>query len=206
MSKLKFGNWSVLYGPCQNNLNWLCVCDCGTQKEVNIQNLKRGLSVSCGCYRALITKSRSTKHNHQRRGQTTPTYHSWASMIQRCTNVKFPSYQFYGAKGITVDHSWREFQSFLFDMGERPMGTTLDRIDNTKGYFPGNCKWSTPKQQANNTKRNKLIEFNGEIRTLADWSDLTGLSRSTISQRLKTGWSVEDALNLKVRERTRWNS
>ena len=88
----------------------------------------------------------------QHRMYGTPTYRSWASMIQRCTNEKRHNYAYYGGRGITVCVRWRDFDAFLADMGERPDGTTLDRIDNEGNYEPGNCEWATPKQQSNNRR------------------------------------------------------
>ena len=85
----------------------------------------------------------------------TPTYYSWGGMIARCTNKKHNRYKYYGARGITVCDRWRLFENFLADMGVRPEGLTLDRIDNDKGYMPGNCRWATAIVQANNKQKHR---------------------------------------------------
>lgn len=140
---------------------WQCLCDCGKEKIISGPCLTRGDTKSCGC----LNKDIHTKHGYK----NTPTYNSWASMIGRCGNPKNPAYKNYGGRRITVCKRWLNkkngFINFLNDMGERPKGKTLDRTDNNKlreGYSLENCRWSTPKEQANNrriklTRRPSLI-------------------------------------------------
>lgn len=118
-------------------------------------------------------------------------------MIQRCEDEKHPSFKDYGAVGVQVCDRWRLFENFLEDIGERPSGTTLDRIDGEKGYSKDNCRWATPVEQAANTKQAVLLTFQGETWPIAEWARRTGIRRATIQFRLKQGWSVEKALTLK---------
>lgn len=124
----------------------------------------------------------------------TPTYSSWANMKTRCDSKTFYAYDEWGGRGISYDPRWKNFSAFLEDMGERPYGTTIDRVDNSRGYSKANCRWATPKEQSNNTRRNRYIEFNGVTRTLQQWQDEVKIGRRTISERLRRGWSVEKAL------------
>lgn len=139
------------------------------------------------------------KHGHSKRLNTTGTYRSWNAMLQRCVNKNHVKYSQYGARGIKVCERWSDFVNFLADMGERPKGKTIDRIDNSKGYEPNNCRWSTPKQQQNNRKCTKNITLFGETRTLTEWSLHLGIPSSTIIYRVKRGWSDEQIISLPPR-------
>lgn len=121
----------------------------------------------------------------------TPTYKSWGGMLYRCrTRGKY-----WKDKGITVCKRWEKFENFLSDMGERPQNTTLDRIDNNKGYSKKNCRWATHKQQQNNRSTARLFELKGERKTLTEWSKKLNIKRSTLAQRYYVyGWSVEKTL------------
>lgn len=132
---------------------WACLCDCGGRAEVTGSNLRRSRQVSCGCY----LSERRFRHGHA--GRRTPTYRSWASMIARCDATTGRYFDTYGARGITVCERWRQsFEAFLEDMGERPAGTSIDRVNNDGNYQPGDCRWATRRQQAHNTRRSKLTE------------------------------------------------
>jgi hypothetical protein len=118
----------------------------------------------------------------------------WKSMVQRCTNPRNPSYPSYGARGITVCDRWRSYAQFAADMGPRPEGASLDRIDGTKGYEPGNVRWATKKEQGLNRSTTRLVEFRGTSLSILDWARRTGIDDATIGRRLDRGWSVERAL------------
>ena len=146
---------------------WECLCECGNTKVVRGVNLLKGTQ-SCGC----ILKERLSNqgsHNHCRRGEESLTWRSWKSMLDR-TRPTHKSHAYYYDKGITVCPEWREFSNFLIDMGERVEGTTLDRIDNSKGYSLDNCRWATKAQQATNRECIKLYTYAGDTKTLTEWS------------------------------------
>lgn len=128
---------------------WFCECDCGGTVTVRYLSLVRGETKSCGCILSEYMRERKTIHGHY----NSRTYHSYHSMKARCLNKKHRQYKDYGGRGIKISKSWvNSFESFLKDMGERPKGKTIDRIDNNKGYNKNNCKWSTRKEQNNNKR------------------------------------------------------
>jgi predicted DNA-binding transcriptional regulator AlpA len=120
----------------------------------------------------------------------------WRNMKNRCLKSSDAAYDRYGGRGIKVCERWLKFENFLADMGERPPGMTLDRIDNNLGYCPENCRWASYKEQNNNRRDNRMITFKGETKNMAQWCTELGLSQKTISQRINgLGWSGERALS-----------
>lgn len=166
---------------------WRCVCDCGTEKLVRASVLTSGKAQSCGC----LHRERVTAH-----GMTnTKTFKTWLSMIGRCTNPKSPDFHRYGGRGVQVCDRWTEsFENFLSDMGERPEGKTLDRIDVNGNYEPKNCRWATLSEQNRNKTSTPKLTFNGKTKSLAEWSDEVGLTVKIISWRVKNGWDAQKAL------------
>lgn len=124
-------------------VRWICRCTCGSEVLVLAASLRRGTK-SCGC----LVRDLPTTHGMY----GTPTYLSWAAMIARCTRPRHKKWSHYGGRGITICDRWRDFPNFLADMGERPAGHTLDRIDVDGNYEPGNCRWATPTQQRSNRR------------------------------------------------------
>jgi len=123
------------------------------------------------------------------------TYNSWKSFRARCNRATVCNYSDYGGKGITYDPAWDKFEQFVADMGERPENTTLDRIDNSKGYFKENCRWANHKEQSSNRSCVKMITFDGVTLNALDWAKKLGLSRGAIWNRIyKFGWDIERAV------------
>lgn len=178
-------------------VQWVCQCDCGNQTTVATTSLGQGLTQSCGCLNDEKRKSSETKykkHGHKKER----IYETWHGMKQRCLNSNSDKYELYGGRGITICEEWKnDFQKFYdWAMANGYNDSlTIDRIDVDKGYCPENCRWTNAKIQQRNKRDNKLITFNGETHCLAEWAEITGINRSTISSRIdKSGWSVEDAL------------
>ena len=124
----------------------------------------------------------------------TRTYAIWEGMINRATNPNSAAAHHYVGRGIGVCDTWRDFSNFLADMGEVPPGLTLERVDNEKGYSPGNCKWATPKEQANNTRRNKNITAFGKTQSIEMWANELGIAAHILRWRLNNGHDIEKAL------------
>lgn len=132
----------------------------------------------------------------------TRVYRIWQKMRSRCNNPEAPGYQYYGGRGITVCDRWDySFEYFLEDMGEPPEGYTLDRIDVNKGYSKENCRWASPKQQQNNRRCNVLITIDGETHTASEWAEIKGLNPGTVRERIRRGWTPEEALLPKLKSR-----
>lgn len=162
-------------------IRWKCLCDCGNVTTAVSQSLISGAIKSCGCLKNELSKERCTKHGKS----GTNTYKIWQGMVGRCCNKNNTNYHRYGGRGISVCERWKVFENFLEDMGERPIKLELDRIDNSKGYSKENCRWATTRQNCRNTRKNTFIEYNGESRCLSEWSEITGIYKSTLMYRLK---------------------
>lgn len=195
----KFSRLTVIGPSNQRTKNrlqrWNCVCDCGATTTPTGYSLINGETKSCGCWQK--EKAREAGNRTRTHGKTKTTEHTiWTGMIQRCHNQTSKDFYSYGAKGITVCERWRTFENFFADMGERPAGKSLDRIDNAKGYSPVNCRWATASEQARNSSSIRLITINGRTQPVCDWLAEAGIKHSSTYWRrvTKSGWSIEKAL------------
>jgi hypothetical protein len=170
---------------------WYCRCECKQVCEIQTSQLRCRKAQSCGCLNSERSKRRRTTHGARSDGQVHYLYSTYRGILARCRKPLSTSYKNYGARGITVAEQWGEsFERFrddvLAEIGERPAGTSLDRIKNDKGYEPGNIRWATRPQQARNTRRSRLLTINGCTKCLIDWLKEPGA---------RTRWIVTDRLN-----------
>jgi hypothetical protein len=194
----QIGWWKIIAGPFRGKYHteWECECACGIRKRVLESSLRRGVSISCGCFRGQHVAHNNTTHGLSK----TITYRRWKGMIGRCYNPNGKTFKDYGGRGITVCQRWHEsFPAFLADMGECPgSGYDLDRHpDNNGNYEPSNCRWALHRQNTRNTRRTRFLEDGGLRLTLIEWSERTGLRSSVIHTRIhRLGWSIHEALTI----------
>jgi hypothetical protein len=160
---------------------WLCECDCGKTVVVVSGNLRNGVSKSCGCWN-LNSLSGRAKHNLSKSG----TYRTWKHMMARCYNKKDARYKYYGGRGVSICERWQDFVAFYEDMGDKPDGYSIERIDNNGNYEPSNCEWATIAEQNRNNRRTVKIEYDGQTRCMSEWARLLGVPKMTFSYRIKT--------------------
>ena len=181
---MKYGRLTVLERRVRNGrAAWLCRCDCGTVKEILAQGIKNGTTKACGCLH-------QTPSRRSHGMSSTRTYTVWLGIVKRCTNRNEPAYPQYGGRGILVCRRWRRFVNFLADMGEAPLGLTLERTDNDGNYEPGNCRWASRGEQARNTRRTIRVTFAGETLCVKDWAARFGLKASTLYAARQRGRDV----------------
>lgn len=190
ISGKKFNRLTVIKkAPNKNGRTmWHCLCDCGNTTIARGEHIKKNKINSCGCY----SKESRCKHNMSR----TIEYRTWQHMIERCHKENHSSFDSYGGRGISVCEKWRNsFESFFKDMGYRPKGLSIDRIDNNGNYAPENCRWATNKEQASNRRNSILHTINNETKCLKDWCDYFNIATyAACRYRIKKGWSIDDAL------------
>jgi hypothetical protein len=184
----------IIIDPNGYNHKVICVCDCGNERPVFVSNLRRGATLSCGCYNVEATSKSNTTHGLA----GTKTYKIWVAMKRRCQNSKDTNFARYGGRGIKVCERWQKFENFYKDMGAQPNGLTIERIDGNKDYQPDNCKWATYKEQANNVSSNQrytlLIDGKWQTKNVTQWAEHFGIKPSTVFTRLFRGWSISQAL------------
>jgi len=173
--------------------HWECLCDCGKTHITATSYLNTGDVTSCGCIKSPI-KSVLGINAKKVRGHA-----SWSGLLDRCYNASSKDYERYGKRGITVCDRWRaSFLNFHEDMGEKPVGLSVERRDNSLGYSPENCYWGTSKQQCRNRRSNTLITIDGETKCLVEWREIKGISKSCYQWRVRNGWTPERALTTPI--------
>lgn len=189
---------------------WKCRCDCGNFKEVNGAKLKNGHTKSCGCLQTKrIVKSNIQRNPHKTHGMSdTRLYRIYKKMYRRCYRPQTKYYENYGGRGIEIcqewlgEHGFENFAKWALENGYAD-NLSIDRKDNDKGYSPDNCKWSTAKEQANNTRSTVFLTYKGETKPASAWSEITGIRQDTLTNRKRNGWSDEDCIERPVRKTKR---
>jgi hypothetical protein len=180
LTGLRFNRILVLQEIPERNKNnhilYLCKCDCGTIKEILGSSLRSGSTQSCGC----LQKEKATTHGME----NTLIYKTYQSMHDRCYNPNNPRYINWGGRGITVCDRWHSFENFYIDMGDKPKGMSIERINNNKEYSPENCIWASSKQQANNRRNSIKIQDGDKIYNIENYAKLIGLSESGTRKRV----------------------
>lgn len=186
------------------NLRSRCRCDCGKEVCPTDTGLRTGNTRSCGCLKreqnSASARAKFTRHGHARPGSVSPTWTSWNAMRERCTRREHHAWGRYGGRGITVCDRWlHSFENFLADMGERPVGTSLDRIDPNWNYEPGNCRWAGRAVQGRNRRNVNRLRVGDQELTIAEWAERIGIARDTLAARVASGWSPEDVVGRPLR-------
>ena len=195
---MRFGHLKVIERDRSlpsRNVRWICACDCGKISSVPSGNLLSGNSKSCGCGKIHRGK---TNGSYRHGGAHTDLYNVWKSMRQRCMNNMSHDYRWYGGNGISICDEWQDynvFKEWSESSGYRK-GLTIDRIDRTGNYSPDNCRWITIQEQQQNKRNVRKYEYNGDSKSITEWSTLFGLDRRFVANRLDHGWTIEEALTI----------
>lgn len=181
----------------KNRVFWICKCDCGSMTSVVNDWIANGGTRSCGCLQRERTKERATTHGLSR----TKLHRAWGAMHTRCNNPNYEQWHNYGGRGISVCERWSSFEDFAADVGEPPAAHySLDRINNERGYEPGNVRWATARQQSRNRRGLIAVEYDGRTMCLTEACEAVGLGLHTVYTRMfRHGWSAERALTTPVR-------
>lgn len=201
-----FGRLKVISdAPCRRDKNGdsvryvNCLCACGAEFVVRNASLRSGKTVSCGCYHHEHVAQTSRKHGHTVGGRPSRTYTTWVSMRDRCNNPQNKQFADYGGRGITVCDRWLTFENFLEDMGEKPPGLSIERIDNSLGYCKENCKWETRFNQDRNRRDNRFYTVDGVTACMTDLCKRYGIRIQVVWSRIhRNGWSPERAFTTPV--------
>ena len=173
---------------------WLCQCTCGETTIATTGALNSGTKKSCGCLKIEMSKMGNVKHG----GRYLSAYNVWINMRARCDNPKQPFYHNYGGRGIFYTPEWVSFKNFMRDMGDRPVGKTLDRINNNGLYYKENCRWADRATQNRNRRNNRFLEIDGRTACLKDWCREFKIEPATVYSRIKRGWNTVEALQYPV--------
>lgn len=189
---LRFGKMLILKrteGYIGHSPAVLCRCDCGNEKTVAYGNLKNGVTTSCGCVHKQMMRDKGRGH------KGTPVYEVWVSMRHRCRNPNAKGYSYYGGRGIKVCERWdQSYENFLADMGPRPDGYSIDRIDVNGNYCPENCRWATSEEQGVTTRKTIRVHHKGKDYSSSRFADKCGVSRYKTMKLAKEGLSGEQII------------
>lgn len=194
-----FGKLTVIkFVDCKIYARWLCECSCDAKNQIIIigASLTSGNTRSCGCLKNELTSIRRKKHGLSNSDE----YFIWAGMKSRCLNKNESNYHNYGGRGIKVCDRWVEsFENFYEDMGPRPGPEySIERKNNDGDYEKDNCRWATNKEQNNNKRTNRYIEYNGKIKTLSQWAEAFNIRLTTLAGRLEDGWTIKEAFETPI--------
>ena len=197
----RFGKYTVL--EYVGKYRWRCRCDCGNEKDILGQSLRRGESNQCNeCRLKEFRVGLGKKHGLTSRGNIPHEYAIWTNMRDRCNNPNNPAYKDYGGRGIEVCERWNDCATFIEDMGPRPSRKhSIDRIDNDSGYSPDNCRWATKKQQQRNMRTTAMLEYEGQLVPRIELAERFGIPENTLRGRLNAGMPLEVALTMPRRNR-----
>lgn len=198
MTGHRYGRLEVIELAGRNKHNqrlWRCICDCGKTTEVLGFLLRQEQTQSCGCLQKEAIGNLNKTHGKSK----TQIWNLYRSMMDRCYLKTSHAYPRYGGRGIQVCERWHSFENFYADMGDKPKGMSLERVDNDGPYSPENVRWASCKDQANNRRSNVILQFQGKSQTMQQWCDELGLKIQTVWARLNRGWSVDRALTEEVR-------
>jgi hypothetical protein len=195
---MRYGRLLLLEEEGRTRAKHRCLCECGAEVSVELNRLRSGNTSSCGCLRRDLVSKKFTKHGRK----FTPEYSVWIRIRHACSNPKHPDYKYYGARGIGVCKEWNHsFIKFHEYMGDRPTENhTIDRIDNDRGYEPGNCKWATRKEQSRNRRNTKFLTLDGISKPMAEWCEIYGKPYDLVNKRIWRGWNAKDALTIEKGE------
>lgn len=199
------GRWTVLYRTDDHITKggnvftmWMCRCACGIEKPVYANSLLSGKSISCGCNQSEIARKTCGDMFRTHGDSKSRLYHIWAGIKKRCYNPQSSNYQNYGGRGITMCDEWKEdyacFQTWALTNGYDD-GLSIDRIDVNGDYSPDNCRWVDQKAQSNNRRNNVRIMYNGELHTIAECAELTGISYASLHKQLSKGKTIEEIIS-----------
>lgn len=192
---MKFGRLTALkqnghdISPSRKHVRWDCVCECGNVVNVRLNALRSGGLKSCGCLKKEAT------HKIKHHMTNTTEYRTWAHIKGRCLRPTHADFYLYGGRGIKICERWaNSFEAFYEDMGPKPDGMSIDRIDVNGDYCKENCRWADNKTQSRNKRNNRFIEFNGMNMCVTDWARHLGIHNSSLWERLKK-WPIEKSLS-----------
>ena len=193
LTNLRFGRLKVLSrveNTPSGQARWRVRCDCGVTKDIHGQALREGLTLSCGCLNVENATKLKTTHGFSKHS----AFKTWKAMVARCSDPEDKDYASYGGRGVLVCAEWLDVANFVRDMGEKPTGLSLDRINNDDGYCRSNCRWATPTEQGSNKLYNNNVVIHGETLCLAAASRKYGIPESTLRNRLNAGVTPDDAV------------